>query len=154
MTPAGVGIDAPMWWSSGPSSDRLADQWLRKTYGLSGGRVQTANSLRGAALVQGAMFLQLMRERFPGLPATEAHPKALLTALGDPNWAVFCDRYRLAAVSALGQEHERDAVIGAVAAREGFEKRWGHDLSLNRSTSEQDPSRYWLAPVHYFWPEV
>lgn len=154
MTPAGVGIDAPMWWSSGPSSDRRADQWLRKRYGLSGGRVQTSNSLRGAALVQGAMFLHLLREQFPGLPATEVHPKALLTAFGDPSWAVFCDRYRLAASDVVGKEHERDAVVGAVAAREGFEGRWRHDLSLDRSTSEQDPSCYWLAPVHYFWPET
>lgn len=44
--PAGVGIDAPMWWSSGLSGDRLADQWIRSQYGLSGGNVQTANSLR------------------------------------------------------------------------------------------------------------
>jgi hypothetical protein len=57
VRPAGVGVDSPLWWSSGRSSDRKADQWLRDTYGLSGGQVQTANSLRGAALVQGAMFV-------------------------------------------------------------------------------------------------
>ena len=55
---------------------------------------------------------------------------------------------------ALDELHERDAVIAAVAAREGFEKRWCNDLSLNRCTTEQDPSHYWLAPVQYFWPEA
>src|SRR5437016_9882581 len=60
--PAGVGIDSPLWWSSGRSGDRAADQWLRKKYGLSGGQVQTANSLRGAALVQGAMFAYRIRQ--------------------------------------------------------------------------------------------
>jgi len=42
----------------------------------------------------------------------------------------------------------------ATAAREGFEKRWKHDLSIIRLPSEQDPSRFWLAPIHYFWPET
>jgi hypothetical protein len=51
-------------------------------------------------------------------------------------------------------EHKRDAVISAVAAREGFEGRWIKDLSLNRYPSEQDPSQYWLAPIHYFWPQL
>jgi predicted nuclease with RNAse H fold len=150
--PTGVGIDAPMWWSSGPSSDRMADQWLRRRYKLSGGQVQAANSLRGAALVQGALFLDSMRRRFPGVWATEVHPKALLAALGRPSWPDFCRRFELDTRD-CATEHERDAVIAAVAAREGFESRWTHDLSAQRSESEQDPATYWLAPVRYFWPE-
>ncbi len=31
-TPKGVGVDAPLWWSSGPSGDRKVDQWIRKRY--------------------------------------------------------------------------------------------------------------------------
>jgi hypothetical protein len=50
-------------------------------------------------------------------------------------------------------EHERDAILSAVAAREGFEGRWSNDLALNRLQSEQDPRSYRLAPIHYFWPE-
>jgi hypothetical protein len=150
--PVGVGIDAPMWWSSGPSSDRLADQWLRKRYKLSGGRVQTANSLRGAALVQGALFLERVRQRFPQVLATEVHPKVLLIALGG-GWGAFCRRFGLRSTDGVVNEHERDAVIAAVAAREGFERRWTKDLSAERTKSEQDPSTYWLAPVQYFWPE-
>ena len=87
--PAGVGVDAPLWWSSGRSGDRHADQWLRKRYGLSGGEVQAGNSLRGAALTQGAMFVQRMRENYPVVPVTESHPKALLKAVAENRWEVY-----------------------------------------------------------------
>jgi hypothetical protein len=70
-------IDCPLWWSSARSSDRLADKWLR-AQGVPSGTVQTANSLRGAALVQGMMFAFRARERYIGVPITEAHPKPLL----------------------------------------------------------------------------
>lgn len=150
--PAGVGVDAPLWWSSGVSSDRRADQWLRDEYGLSGGQVQAANSLRGAALVQGAMFVQRVRERFPEVPVTETHPKALLAALGMEDGGTFRSRFSVRLNAAEGPDHERDAMISAVAAREGFEGRWDKDLSCSRHPSEQDPSRFWLAPIHYFWP--
>lgn len=151
--PSGIGVDAPLWWSSGRSSDRQADRWLRFTFGLAGGNVQTANSLEGAALVQGAMFVQRMREQYPQVPVTESHPKALWAALSLPSWDAFCDQYKINVVLNGAQEHERDAVLAAISAREGFEGRWRRDLSLDRLTSEQDPSSYWLAPVHYYWPD-
>jgi predicted nuclease with RNAse H fold len=150
--PAGVGVDAPLWWSSGRSSDRKADRWLRTKYNLTGGQVQTANSLRGAALVQSLMFVHRLRERFPGVNITETHPKAVLVALRMEDWSSFSQYFSVAPESR--NEHERDAVISAVAAREGFEKRWKNDLSRSRDASEQDPSSYWLAPIHYFWPEI
>lgn len=148
-TPAGVGVDAPLWWSSGRSSDRLADQWIRKTHKLSGGEVQSVNSLRGAALAQGMLFVDGLRERFPGVPVTESHPNAVLKALG-MEWGQFCVTFGL--TEACDSKHERDAIIAAVSAREGFEGRWIRDLSESRHPSEQDPQTYWLAPVHYFWP--
>ena len=49
-------------------------------------------------------------------------------------------------------EHERDALISAVAARKGFEGGWTRDLIERRYPSEQDPSESWLGPVNYFWP--
>jgi len=150
-TPCGVGVDAPLWWSSGRSGDRHADQWLRQRYGLAGGKVQAANSLRGAALTQGVMFIQRMRETYPAVPVTESHPKALLKALTQGDWEAFADRFGLKVVTA--NDHERDALIAAVSAREGFQNRWSHDLSERRLLSEQDPSDYWLAPIHYYWPE-
>jgi predicted nuclease with RNAse H fold len=149
--PEGAGVDAPLWWSSGPSGDRRADQWLRKRYGLADGEVQTANSLRGAALVQGVMFVARMREHYPGIPITESHPKALLKACCSGSWKSFAERFRVRCEPA--GEHGRDAVIGAVAAREGFMGRWPNDLSEYRVAGEQDPKSYWLAPVSYYWPE-
>ena len=150
--PAGVGVDAPLWWSSGISGRRRVDQWLRDTYHLSGGQVQSVNSLRGAALTQGMMFVQRVRESYGDVCVTETHPKALLVAL-DSNEEDFYRRcsVRLAAVKV--SEHERDAVISAVAAREGSKERWTNDLGRRRYPCEQDPSQYWLAPVHYSWPE-
>ena len=146
-SPAGVGVDAPLWWSSGLSGDRQVDRWLRRTYGFSGGQVQTVNSLRGAAVVQGLMFVARIRELFPLVPVTETHPKALL-AVSAVRWKLMqcCD-------TLPPEEHERDAVISAIAAREGFEGRWSRDLSIDRYPSEQNPGSYWLAPVHYFWPD-
>jgi predicted nuclease with RNAse H fold len=149
VRPLGAGVDAPLWWSSGRSAEREADRWLRKTYGIPPGTVQTPNSLRGAALVQAAMFVQRLREKFPEVPVTETHPKALAFAFG--GW----ESKRVAALgyrADLG-EHERDAHLSSVCAREGFSGRWVGDLSRLRSADEQDPSTYWLAPVHYFWPE-
>lgn len=149
--PAGVGVDAPLWWSSGRSGDRAADQWLRENCGLSGGQVQAANSLRGAALTQGAMFVQRLREAFPRVPVTESHPKALLKVFADGKWQGFARRFGLTGITPR-DDNQRDALIAAVSAREGFQGRWPNDLSLNRLASEQDPSSYWLAPVHYYWP--
>jgi predicted nuclease with RNAse H fold len=149
--PAGIGIDAPMWWSSARSGDRKVDQWLRETYGLSGGQVQTANSLRGAALVQGAMFAHRIREIYPDVPITETHPKALLTALKASNKGSFEDRFGVLFPS---NEHIRDAIVSAIVAREGFSKSTSVDLSESRSLSEQDPKRYWLKPIHYLWPLI
>ena len=151
-SPAGIGVDAPLWWSSGRSGDRHADQWLRKRYGLSGGEVQAANSLRGAALTQGAMFVQRMRELCPAVPVTESHPKALLKAVAHGDWMAFAVRFGLK--SAMTNDHERDALIAAVSAREGFGGRWTHDLGETRLPGEQDPKKYWLAPVYYYWPET
>jgi predicted nuclease with RNAse H fold len=150
--PAGIGIDAPMWWSSGRSGDRQADQWIRKQYPqIHPGTVQTANSLRGAALVQSVLFAERARQLFPAVPITEAHPKAVLRAL-NLRWSEFCSIFSIRGIEE--NDHRRDALVSAVTAREGFEGRWPIDLSINRHEYEQDPSAYWLAPMHYFWPNT
>ncbi len=95
----GAGVDAPLWWSSGRSSDRKADQWLRCTYKVSGRQVQTGNSLRGAALIQGMMFVNRLHEIFPAIPITEAHPNIALKAL-HLDGASFCNRFRVSNVTA------------------------------------------------------
>ena len=150
--PLSIGIDAPMWWSAARGGARMADQRIRKRYHIASGTVQSANSLRGAALAGGALLASLVRREFPNIGITESHPKALLCAL-DPkdDGASFARRFKIP--TDWRNEHERDAAIAAVCAREGFEGRWQMDLAEQRNGLEQDPKSYWLAPVSYFWPE-
>ena len=148
--PSGVGIDSPMGFSSGPSGDRSCDKWIRTSYRgrVNSSTVQPANSLRGAALVQAAMFAERIREKFSGIKITESHPKAILDGPGIQtlgNDAVNLVRE--------DTEHERDAIIAALCAREGFSGRWKNDLARARYSCEQNPDSYWLAPMNYFWPE-
>lgn len=151
--PAGVGIDAPLWWSSGPAGRRKADEWIREQYGLPPREVQAVNSMWGAALAQGMMFVARMRQTFPGVRITETHPKAVLKALGQQRWTEYFGPIPTEIRVDSEPDHERDALISAVAAREGFEGRWKRNLALDRHPSEQHPGEYWLAPVNYFWPD-
>lgn len=150
--PLGIGIDAPMWWSAGPGSGRCADARLRKRYGLSGGTVQPGNSLRDAALIGGALLASRVREEFPSVRITESHPKALLDAF-EWDGPSFAKKFGIPMAWSNDNEHERDAAIAAVCAREGFEGRWRTDLAKKRYACEQNPQTYWLAPMRYFWPE-
>ena len=149
--PLGLGIDAPMWWSTRSGSGRKADEKLRKKYSIPSGTVQSVNSLRGAALVGGAMLAFRVRQEFTGTRITESHPKALLLAFKFDE-SSFAKKFGISA--GWSNEHERDAAIAAVCAREGFSGRWPADLALERHVSEQELQSYWLAPMCYFWPEV
>ena len=156
--PLGAGIDAPMWWSARTSGDRKADVCLRHSYGnQSPGKVLAINSLYGAVLAQGAMFAAELRRRFPELPITEAHPGLLLRAWGRrfDESKRFDELKRCFGIHADAgiSDHERDAVIAALAAREGFTGNWTQDLARKRYAEEQDPAAYWLAPMHYWWFE-
>jgi predicted nuclease with RNAse H fold len=150
--PAGIGVDAPLWWSSGKGGLRRTDEWIRDRYSLHHRNVQAVNSLWGSVLAQGMMFVARMREVFPGVAVTETHPKAILAALGDELWKAHFTAILTSLTLDSKPDHERDAVISAVAAREGFEGRWKKDLVDDRYVSEQNPSAHWLAPIHYFWP--
>jgi predicted nuclease with RNAse H fold len=152
--PNGVGIDCPLWWSSGRGGGRKADQWIRDQ-GIPQGTAQSANSLQGAALVQGVMFAVRVRERYRGALITETHPKAVLRFLHLPldldKWDEVQEYFKLKG-SAPPSEHERDAVLAAVAAREGMTGVWSRDLSVDRCANELDPKRMWFGEVSYFWP--
>ena len=150
--PSGIGVDAPLWWSSGPTGIRHADRWIRERHGLAPKNVQAVNSMWGAVLAQGMLFVARMREAFPGIPVTEAHPKAVLAALSEEERRHHFGVYAQLLTNEKASEDRRDAIIAALAAREGFEGRWTHDLSAERDRSEQDPQAHWLAPVRYFWP--
>ncbi len=152
--PHGVGIDCPLWWSSGQGGGRKADQWIRKEGRISSGTVQSANSLQGAVLVQGMMLAMMLRERYPGVPITEAHPKALLHFLGlnQSKWDEVRKHFNPLEGDAPSSEHERDALLAAVAIRQGMTGVWSRDLSVDRCASELDPKRIWFGEVSYFWP--
>jgi hypothetical protein len=153
-----AGIDAPLWWSSAAGGDRRADQTLRKTRARP---IQQANSLRGAALVQGVMLAIRLREYSLAPQITEAHPKALLRALSlaggddDEQWRKIAEKFGL--VGEMPEEdndHKRDALLAAIAAREGSTGVWTRDLARDCSSSEQDPARVPWGPVSYWWPDV
>lgn len=121
----GVGIDSPLYWTS--TGERVADQRIRERIRELGapnaaGTVQHPNSLRGACVVQGLTLTLLFRRQYPDVPITEAHPKALLWLLGVANGQRRAGQVSVADLSAfvgcnsVGCEHERDAVLGAVAA--------------------------------------
>ena len=161
--PSGVGVDAPLWWPFGRSSLREADKWIRESLKKTGCSVSTVapvNYLQGAAIAQGLMFVQLLRKRYPSVPVTEAHPKAVLCVLGKSAWLNYFDllppENKPVAINLSDEpDNERDALIAAVAAREGFEGRWLRDLTRTPapSPSEQHPSHHWISPIHYFWPD-
>jgi predicted nuclease with RNAse H fold len=151
--PRAAGIDAPLWWSSGKSSDRKADQVLRREYKIHPGTVQTANSLQGAALIQGVMLANRLREQYPDISITEAHPKALLRALKLKTWDEISGFFSLLGKEPK-EEHERDALLGAVAAREGALKRWSRNLAADRLQYEQNPETIPAGPVFYWWPDT
>lgn len=152
--PKAAGIDCPMWWSSAVGGGRYVDAWLRKTYGVHSGTVQSVNSLRGAVVVQGIMLAMRLRERHPNLPITETHPKALLIALGlvPAPWPHLAAMFGLKGDAPHG-EHRRDALLSAIATREGSCGRW-RDLSVDRNPEELDTTRMWFGPVAYWWPRA
>src|SRR5258708_15285911 len=100
------------------------------------------------------MFAVRLRQRYRGVLITEAHPKALLRFLGLPpdrdKWGEVQKGFDLE--GSAPSEHERDAVLAAVAAREGMTGVWSRDLSVNRRAGELDPKRMWFGEVSYFWP--
>ena len=104
--PRGIGIDAPMWWSSRKGGGRKADERIRRKYGIAPGTVQSINSLRGAALVGGALLASRIRQAFPLTGITESHPKALLKALALEE-ADIVGHFSVSQV--WSNEHERDA---------------------------------------------
>lgn len=148
--PLGVGIDCPLWWSTGVGGGRKADSWIRKNVGLSGGQVQSVNSLQGAAVVQGILLAMKLREKYPAVKITEAHPNALLKAMKISENETLKLQFEL--FGQLSSEDERDALVAAVAAREGFSGRWTIDLSLQIARLEIEPRKLWFGSVNYWWP--
>lgn len=157
-----LGIDCPMWWSSGPSGGRQVDANLRRHYGSKvRNSIMQLNSLQGAALVQGIMLAKLARDDDPSVRITETHPKALLKAMGlisdkrysSADWRAIVDKFQLS-----GNEpptfDEVDALVAAVCAREFYTGKWTQNLStMPISHYEIEPSAMFFGSVDYGWFE-
>jgi nucleotide-binding universal stress UspA family protein len=135
-----AGIDAPLFWSR--IGSRNADVQVRRAIRLAGaphasGTVQDMNSLKGACLAQGLLAAVTLREMYPALPITEAHPKALRWLL--PEAALILGR----------SEHERDALLAAIAA-------WAISRSVpgwqDLFPAEPHPFTPVSPPLHYYMP--
>ncbi len=109
--PAGVGIDAPLFWVQ--EGDRRVDSYLRQRVAEAGGHngtVNSVNSLRGACLVQGILTARIAAASWPSVIITEAHPKALLRLHAEAEH--FVENH----FPPIHNEHERDAALAAFAA--------------------------------------
>jgi hypothetical protein len=104
-------------------------------------------------LIQGVMLAHRTREQFGSVNLTETHPKVLIQALRlEDDWRTTARRFELSGPEP-NDDHQRDAILSAVAAREGFSRRWRRDLTIDRDTGELEPARMWFGPVNYWWPE-
>ena len=135
-----VGIEAPLFWSM--SGARNADIIVRAAIREAGaphpaGTVQDVNSLRGACLVQGMLAAIALRDLYEDVPITEAHPKAL-------RWL-----FPQAATISARSEHERDAILAAIAAWALIKQLGGWSDLLLEEQCQYTPVK---PPLHYYMP--
>lgn len=154
-----AGIDSPLYWT--PSGVRESDRRVRDLVrragarSAAGGIVQHPNCLQGACVVQGPTAALLLRRRVPGIPLTESHPKALLWDLRiasesrRPAAVSLSDLSHLAEVSVGGTEHERDAVLGGIAAWCMVTRAAGW---VDLVSAEEEPLFFTSEPVGYWFP--
>ncbi|MCY4101512.1 MAG: hypothetical protein OXF46_11445 [Rhodobacteraceae bacterium] len=166
----GMGIDAPMWWSSKLGGGRKSDILIRKNV-IEKSTVLSGNSLSGAALIGGMLLALRIREKYPQVKITESHPKALLQTLIKKETGEITKKDLKNEMPKMRQkfpemyqisngwpsnEDEQDAAVASVCAREGITGRWKTDLAKDKyryCELEQNPEEYFLKPMHYFWPD-
>jgi len=155
-----AGIDSPLFWVT--DGERKADNIVRREIRRLGavnaaGTVQQVNSLRGACLSQGLMVAHLLRRSFPDMRITESHPKALLWLLKIASAQHHVADIGISHLSGLIEsescnvsDHERDAVLGAVAAWAMITKHPGWRDLFQEETNPFAP----VPPVEYWMPVV
>ena len=141
--PIGVGIDAPLYWSY--DGERQYDREIRRAVSKAGAHSATVghiNSLRGACLVQGVLAAMALSKHWPEIQITESHPKALL--------AIWPDSRKFIKRFSFGNDHERDAVLGAYAAHAHWQKSPGW---VDWFSNEKNVFVPWCGRVSYWFPK-
>ena len=155
--PVAAGIDTILHWSTGQSSFRNADIWLRKNYPQMSRSVMAPNSLYGAMTIGGVGLAIKLREVWPNLLLNETHPKVLYHALTKKSYPRLdlSDAYswmkseaKLSFTGLQPSEDEFDAIISAWATREAIRLKW------KDSTVIDDDHIYPVSDVHYLWPSL
>ena len=132
-----------------------ADHRLHARYPAARQSILAVNSLWGSVIVQGVLVAHLLRDRFLLHGVDRGSSKKLFCwPLSHDFWEqkFSCDSVRCDTLT-IQMDNRRDALITAVAAREGFRRVWREDLFTKLPTSAQNLSSRWLAPVHYYWLE-
>jgi len=152
-----AGIDSPLYWPI--RRNRKADVLIRDIMRQRGARnvggtVQSLNSLRGACVAQGIIAAHLLRRRIPSIRITETHPKALLWLIEIATTERRGSEIDMSHLKELiaGEtkskcEHERDAVLGSIAAWAMVVARPGwRDLFIDEEESfaPVSPVEYWM----------
>jgi predicted nuclease with RNAse H fold len=154
---AAAGIDSPLYWpmDGARMADVLIRQIMRRRGARNvGGTVQSLNSLRGACVAQGIIAARLLRDRIPSIRITETHPKALLWLIEVANEHRCISEVQMSQLNelmtckaTLSCEHQRDAVLGSIAAQAMVRSQRGwRDLFLNEGESfvPVSPVEYWM----------
>ena len=162
----GLGVDTATAWSGGSGGWRPADTWLREHYRAVESSVSAPNFLSGSFAINGIYVISCLRERRPDLKVTEAHPKVLFCALSDKvykevgaadheewlrHWCGLEDPPRLS--KKKGDDHDRDALLAALAAWRWRTGEW--TLDLHKEVLDQFPVPKLLHPAGttvYAWP--
>ena len=144
----GIGVDTIVCWATGKSGWRPADKWLINRYPGAAGSVMAPNSIFGAMPVNGMAVILALKEKWPDLRVTEAHPKVLLhwARINNDDLAAWLDGVE------ASNEHERDAVLSMYAACKGLRGDWTHDL-FTEPVGDTGRPICPAGPAHYWWPE-
>ena len=106
-----AGIDAPLFWTK--TGKREVDAFIEQESKI---KPIPINSLYGAAAVQGPLLARHISDTWDSLPITESYPRALehqLTRIGKHQ---MVQRLTKDLNDATGENHERDATLGAISA--------------------------------------
>jgi hypothetical protein len=160
-----LGVDTLSCWSTGGGGWRPADRWLReqKQYEKVRNSVTTPNGLFGSMSLNGMAVLVESRRKFPNVMITETHPKVLYFALSGKTHDYKSRKSEMDAFLSdklgiprshftIGDEHQWDAALSALAAHAGLRGLWRRDLHELAPVKGERLVRP-CGATHYYWPE-